>query len=66
MTVPLFGFRESLSHPLDNELFAVEDTTSKRWSIRTNKIAREIRRVRTPDADWLKKQHSLCFVPGLR
>jgi hypothetical protein len=56
ISIPLYGFRESLSHPLDIELFAVEDTTSKRWSIRTNIIGREIRQAWTPAADWLKKR----------
>ncbi len=53
VVVPLHGFKNSISHPLDIELFAVEDTTGKRHIIKTASVRKEINRVWTPEVDWL-------------
>ena len=53
--IPLYDFRSTIIHPLDIVAFEVEESTGKLSRIMTRRIGRDVRKLWTPDVDWLNK-----------
>jgi len=55
VSIPLYGFRNSISHPLDLVAFEVRETTGAVHTIKTRKIRSSIRQLWTSEVDWLRQ-----------
>jgi len=53
--IPLYGFKNSITHPLDIVAFEVEETSGRTCRIKTQRIGRDIRKAWTPEVDWLSR-----------
>ncbi len=53
--IPLYDFRNSITNPLDIVAFEVAETTGRTCRIKTQRIAKDIRKAWTPEVDWLNR-----------